>query len=348
MSSSAPIRDLHRTMVRIRCFELGLRALFQEIRRAAAASGKTRLLAFEYGDPEAGPELQGNLELAIGQEPSGAAIVNLRPSDYLAGSHRAHHMAIAKGVAMRPMLAELLGRESGLCRGRAGDFNLHDVSVNFENSPIVGQLLPVATGHALAAKLEGRDDVAVVCVGDGAVNQGTFHEAANLAGLWRLPVIFLVENNSYAISTRVEVSSATLPLRERAAGYALSPITVEDNDPLAAYEAMAVAVARARAGEGPGFIEVVTDRQAGAFEGDKQLYRPAGELEQLAERDPIARFERLLAEREQLTSAAAELVWEEARSEFDDALAFARSGAVPDSAEAFENVFASSPAEVAR
>ncbi len=327
-------------MVRIRCFELGLRELFREIRRAAAASGRGRLLAYEYGDPDAGPELQGNLELALGQEPTAAAIVDLRPTDYLGGSHRAHHVAIAKGVPMRGIVAELLGRRSGLCRGRSGDFTLHDVSVNFENSPIVGQLLPVAAGHALAAKLAGRDDVAVVCVGDGAFNQGSFHEAANLAGLWRLPAIFLFENNGYAISTRVEASSPVLPLAARVSGYGLESARVEDNDPEGVQAAMATLVARARAGEGPGFLEVMTDRQAGAFEGDKQLYRPEGELEELAARDALDRFQRSLLQRGVLAEADAEAVWEEARAEFDDALRDAREAEPPPAAEAFDNVFA--------
>ncbi|MBS1676704.1 MAG: thiamine pyrophosphate-dependent dehydrogenase E1 component subunit alpha [Actinobacteria bacterium] len=340
MTPPTPHAEIHRTMVRVRAFELGLRELFREIRRAAAASGKGRLLAYEYGDPDAGPELQGNLELALGQEPTCAAIVDLRPSDYLAGSHRAHHMAVAKGVAMRPMVAELLGRRTGLCRGRSGDFTLHDVSVNFENSPIVGQLLPVATGHALAAKLAGRDEVAVVCVGDGAFNQGVFHESANLAGLWRLPVIFLFENNSYAISTRVEVSSAVLPLAERVAGYGIEAARVPDNDPEGVHAAMTAAVERARSGGGPGFIEVVTDRQAGAFEGDKQLYRPAGELEELEARDALRRYEGSLVARGILSEEDLATVWDEARAEFDDALAYARDGELPDPAEAFENVFA--------
>jgi TPP-dependent pyruvate/acetoin dehydrogenase alpha subunit len=331
---------IHRTMVRIRVLELGLQETFRQIRRAAAAEGRGRLLAFEYGEPDAGPELQGNLELAIGQEPTAAAIVDLRPTDYLAGSHRAHHIAVAKGVSMRALLAELLGKESGLCRGRSGDFTLHDVAVNFENSPIVGQLLPVAAGHALAASLARSDDVAVVCVGDGAVNQGTFHEAANLAGLWRLPLIFLVENNGYAISTRVEAGSARLPLRERAAGYALAATTVEDNDPLAIHAAMSVAVARARGGEGPSFIEVVTDRQSGAFEGDRQLYRPEGEVEALVKRDALARFERLLVGRGDIAATAAADVWAEARAEFTDAMEFARAGRLPAASEAFDQVFA--------
>jgi 2-oxoisovalerate dehydrogenase E1 component len=331
-------------MVRIRCLELGLRELFQKIRRDAAASGGGRLVAYQYGSPDLGPELQGNLELAVGQEPTAAAILHLRRTDYLGAAHRAHHAAIAKGVSMRSLVAELFGRVDGLCGGRAGDFTLHDVSTNFETSPIVGQLLPVATGHALAARLQGRDDIAVACVGDGAMNQGSFHEAANLAGLWKLPVVFLVENNGYALSVTVDRSSALIPLAERAHAYELEVQRVDDNDPIAIHEAMGTAVARARAGEGPSFIEVVTDRLAGAFEGDKQLYRPAGELERLEERDALQHFERMLQGSGALTDDVRADVWSRARAEVKDAIAFGSASELPDPREAFDHVFAGRPA----
>jgi pyruvate dehydrogenase E1 component alpha subunit len=241
---------------------------------------------------------------------------------------------------MRALVAELLGRVDGLCGGRAGDFTLHDVSVNFENSPIVGQLLPVAVGHGLAARLRGRDDVAVVCIGDGAVNQGSFHEAANIAGLWKLPVVFLVENNRYALSVTVDRSSAVLPLAERARAYALRVDRVEDNDPVAAYEAMGRAVGAARSGEGPTFLEIVTDRLAGAFEGDRQSYRPEGEIERLQDRDALKRFEKRLVEDGTLSAKDVDRAWQRAREEVDDAMAFGRQSAFPAPEEAFEHVFA--------
>ena len=337
----APRLEIYGLMVRIRAFELGLRELFQQIRREAAQAGG-RLSAFEYGDPDRGPELQGNLELAIGQEPTAAAVMQLDAADYMAGSHRAHHVAIAKGVPMRGIVAELLGKATGLCRGRAGDFNLHDTNVNFENSPIVGQLLPVATGHALAAQFNGTSNVAAVCVGDGAVNQGTFHEAANLAGLWKLPVIFLIENNGYAISVPVHRSYARLPISVRAAGYGLHAEMVTSNSPLEVYESMRVAIDRARAGEGPSLIELMTDRQSGAFEGDTQRYRPDGEVGTLIERDALTAFERGLLADGILTSVEAGAVRAAADAEFADALAFARSSPQPGLQEAFENIYPTS------
>ena len=206
------LRAIHARMTLIRAFELTFQEFFQEMRRRSASKSGSRFGAFVYGDAGSGPELQGNLELAIGQEPVVGAILPLRHTDYLAGTHRSHHLALAKGVEVEPLVAEMLGRATGLCGGRAGDFNLHDTAHGFENSPVVGQLMPVATGHGLAAQLQGRDDVAMVALGDGGINQGTFHESANLAGLWRLPVIFLLENNGYALSTSSRSSS---PVPER-------------------------------------------------------------------------------------------------------------------------------------
>jgi pyruvate dehydrogenase E1 component alpha subunit len=191
----------------------------------------------------------------------------------------------------------------------------------------------------LAAQLEARDEVAVVCVGDGAVNQGVFHEAANLSGLWSLPVVFLVENNGYAISVKTERSSSILPLAERAKAYGLRGERVEDNDPVSVYEKMGEAVRHARAGGGATFLEVVTDRLAGAFEGDRQLYRPDGELERLQERDALPRFERFGVDEGWLNTDAIERVWADARAEVMDAMEFARQSPHPSPGEAFQNVF---------
>lgn len=332
---------LHRTMVRIRCLELGLRELFQEMRRKSAQESGSRLSAFEYGNPEAGPELQGNLELAIGQETVAGAVTLLRDTDYLGATHRAHHFAVSKGVPLQPMLAELFGRRTGLCGGRAGDFNLHDTNVNFENSPVIGQLIPVAAGHALAAQLDGRDEVAMISLGDGAINQGTFHEAANLAGLWDLPVIFLLENNGYALSVDIARSSP-IPdrLYTRADSYGIPGVLVEGNDPLALRKAAAEAIARARTGGGATLIELRTDRQAGGFEGDRQLYRPEGEVEKLEARDPLRKLESELVEAGLMDQAAAEVAWADARAEVVEAIEFARSSPWPEPSDARRSVFA--------
>jgi acetoin:2,6-dichlorophenolindophenol oxidoreductase subunit alpha len=332
---------VHATMVRIRVFELALRELFHEMRRRSARESGNRLSAFRYGDPLAGPELQGNLELAIGQEPVAAAVGQLRNTDYLAGTHRTHHLAIAKGVPIAPLVAEMFGRATGLCGGRAGDFNVHDVEHNFENSPVVGQLMPVAVGHALAAQLQGRDDVAMVALGDGGMSQGVFHESANLAGLWRLPVVFLLENNGYALSTSAAASSPVPDrLHERAGGYGFPGVLVDGNDPVALYEAAATAIDRARRGRGPTLIELRTDRLAGGFEGDRQTYRPAGELGQLEARDPLPAFERRLVAAGVLGERLAASIWERERAAVDAAIHEARHAAWPRPEDALVGVFA--------
>lgn len=334
------LRRIHAAMVRIRSFENAFQELFREMRRASAKQVGGRLNAFEYGNPLGGPELQGNLELAIGQETISAAVVQLRAADYLAGTHRAHHTALAKGVEMRPMVAEMFGRATGLSAGRAGDFNLHDVEHSFESSPVIGQLIPAAVGHGLAAQLQRRDDISMVVLGDGAANQGTFHEAANLAGLWKLPVVFVIENNGYALSVPVEHASATDRLHVRAEGYGFPGELVADNDPVALYEVAARAIARARAGEGPTLIEIRTDRLAGGFEGDRQEYRPEGQLDELRARDVVPRFEHALVAAGVIDEAEAAALWEAEKAAVQDAIEFARSSPWPQPDDAFAGVFA--------
>ena len=334
------LRRVHAAMVRIRSFERAFQELFRELRRASARQSGNRLSAFEYGNPSGGPELQGNLELAIGQESIAAAVVQLRDTDYLAGTHRAHHTALSKGVELRPLVAEMFGRRTGLSGGRAGDFNLHDVAHSFESSPVIGQLLPVAVGHGLAAQLQRRDDVAMVVIGDGAANQGTFHEAANLAGLWKLPVVFVIENNGYALSVPVARACATEHLYRRAEGYGFPGALVVDNDPVALYETAARAIARARAGDGPSLIEVRTDRLAGGFEGDRQAYRPEGELDALNARDVVPRFEQALVDAGVLDQARVAELWAAEAEAVQDAIEFARSSPWPQPDDAFRRVFA--------
>ena len=334
------LRRVHAAMVRIRAFERAFQDLFLQMRRDSAKVSGGRLNAFEYGKPESGPELQGNLELAIGQETIAAAVVQLRDADYLAGTHRAHHTAIAKGVPLRPMVAEMFGRATGLSGGRAGDFNLHDVEHSFENSPVIGQLIPAAVGHGLAAQLQRRDDVSMVVIGDGASSQGTFHESANLAGLWKLPVVFVIENNGYALSVPTERAVATDELYRRAEGYGFPGELVADNDPVALYEATERAIGRARGGEGPTLIEVRTDRLAGGFEGDRQRYRPEGQLEALESHDVMPRFEQALVGAGVLDTGDLAGIWEAAAAEVQDAIEFARDSPWPQPDDAFAGVFA--------
>ncbi|NMF87228.1 thiamine pyrophosphate-dependent dehydrogenase E1 component subunit alpha [Aromatoleum petrolei] len=241
-------------------------------------------LAFDIG---AGP-VPGEMHLAAGQEPVAVGVcAHLRADDTVVGAHRPHHFAIAKGVDLDAMTAEMFGKDTGLGRGKGGHMHLFDPVVKFSCSGIVGAGAPQACGAALAAKKLGRDSVAVAFFGEGAANQGAFHEALNLAALWKLPVVFVVEDNKYGISVEKSASTAIASNAERAAGYGMPGVLIERNDALAVFKVAGTAVARARRGEGPTLIEVKTDRYFGHFQGDPETYRPKGEAKELRQHDPI-------------------------------------------------------------
>lgn len=197
-----------------------------------------------------------------------------------------------------------------------------------------------AVGHALAFKKLNRDDIAVSFFGEGAANQGAFHESLNLAALWTLPVVFVCEDNAWAISVAKEKSTAIANNSDRAAAYGIPGVLVPDNDPVAIYEAAGEAVARARRSGGPSLIEVKTDRLLGHFEGDPQLYRTQEEMALLKERDALRAFERRLIDTGALTATDAQAVWDAARAEVDAAIEFARSSPAPEPAAALQHVFA--------
>lgn len=290
-------------------------------------------------DIGAGP-VPGEMHLSAGQEPCAAAVcVHLRPDDTVTATHRPHHAAIAKGVDLKKMTAEIFGKKSGLAGGRGGHMHLLDPAVNFACSGIIAQGAGPAVGAALAARLKGSDAVAVSYVGEGAANQGGFHEALNLAGLWKLPVIFVIEDNAWGISVPKSKSTAVPGNAVRAAGYAMPGHHVADNDTLALFEIAEEAVARARHGEGPSLIEVETYRYYGHFQGDPELYRPKGEVEALKAKDPIVRFRKSMLE-SGVTAEEADAVLARAKREVDEAFAFARAADYPAPEEALTHVFA--------
>jgi acetoin:2,6-dichlorophenolindophenol oxidoreductase subunit alpha len=321
------LRALHREMVRIRIFEETLAAVYQE--------GKTP--AFDIA---AGP-VPGEMHLAAGQEPVAAGVcAHLRPTDAVTASHRPHHVALAHGVDMKKMAAEIFGKETGLGRGKGGHMHLFATEPAFGCSGIIGEGIPTAVGHALAFKKLGRDDIAVAFFGEGAANQGAFHESLNLAGLWQLPTVFVCEDNAWAISVPKDKATAIPDNSDRAAAYGMPGVLISDNDPVAVYVAAGEAVARARSGGGPSLIEIKTDRLLGHFEGDPQVYRTPEELETLRERDAVKRFEHQLLDAGTLDDTQVKEVWEAARAEVDEAIAFARSSPYPAPESALQHVFA--------
>lgn len=327
MPDDAVLREMHRQMVRSRIFEETLVGVYME--------GKTP--AFDIA---AGP-VPGEMHLSSGQEPVAAGVcAHLRPTDAVTATHRPHHQALAHGVDMKMMAAEIFGRETGLGHGKGGHMHLFSKEPAFGCSGIVGEGIPTAVGHALAFKKQGRDDIAVAFFGEGAANQGSFHESLNLAALWGLGVVFVCEDNAWAISVAKEKATAIANNSDRAAAYGIPGVLIPDNDPVAVYEAAGEAVARARRGAGPSLIEVKTDRLLGHFQGDAQAYRTAEQIAELERRDAIRAYEARLAGSGVLSEEQAAAVWDSCRAEVEDAIAFARSSPEPAPESALAHVFA--------
>lgn len=316
---------LYRTMVLIRTFEERIRAEYH--------ADKTP--GFDIG---AG-KIPGEMHLAAGQEPVAAGLgPHLRPSDALTATHRPHHLAIAHGVDLARMTAEIFGREGGLGHGRGGHMHLFDPAVHFSCSGIIAEGLPPALGQAFAFCQRHSDAVAVAVTGEGAANQGAFHESLNLAALWRLPVVFVVEDNDWGISVPRSASTAVADNALRAAANAMPGERIDDNDVEGVYRAAERAVARARAGDGPSLIEVHTLRLWGHFEGDPQSYR--ADLATAEDRDPIPRYRRRLLDAGALDEPTAEQIAADAAAEVDRVVELALSSPEPDPSTATAYVFA--------
>lgn len=286
-------------------------------------------------------EIPGALHTYAGMEASGVgACMALRDDDYMVGTHRSHGHPIAKGATLRPLMAELLGKATGVCKGKGGSMHLSDFSMgSLGETSIVGSGGPVTAGAALGAKLQGLDRVALCFFGDGASSEGAIHEAMNLAAVWQLPAIFVCENNRFGMSTPTSAAVAGDHVADRAAGYGIPGVIVDGQDVDAVEQAVRTAVDRARAGKGPTLIETKTYRYGDhAVNMGRELTPRGPEHEEWVGRDPIALY------RDRLTAsgvAAAELdaIDEAVRGEVADALGFARESAYPAFEEAFDHVF---------
>ena len=250
---------------------------------------------FEEGAEEAYMRglIHGTMHLSIGQEASAVgATMALRTSDYITSTHRGHGHCIGKGAEPKLMFAEFFGKEEGYCRGRGGSMHIADVATgNLGANGIVGGGLPIAVGAALAIRKQKRDDVAMCFFGDGASNEGAFHEALNMAAIWKLPVVFVCENNKYGMSVSTERSMAVANVADRASAYNMPGVIVDGNAIADVEEAIAEAIARARRGEGPSLVECKTYRTRGHSRSDRNRYRTKEEIEEWKARDPIPRFE---------------------------------------------------------
>lgn len=325
---------MHETMLLIREYEETLAQAYLE---GKLPPNIQKGLAFDIA---AGP-VPGEMHLSAGQEPVAVGVcAHLRKEDTVVGTHRPHHFAIAKGVPLEAMTAEIFGKVTGLGRGKGGHMHLFDPEHRFSCSGIVGASLPPACGAALAARKSGRDHVAVAFFGEGAANQGSFHESLNLAALWKLPVVFVCEDNHYAISVEKQQATAVHSNARRAAAYGMPGFAVENNDPLEVFSAAAEAVERARRGHGPSLIEVSTDRLMGHFQGDPEVYRPKGEVEDLRKRDALVAFSARLREDGLLDDEKAARIRQQVRQRVHAAFDFARRSDYPAPAEALQHVFA--------
>ena len=272
--------------------------------------------------------MPGTMHQATGQEAVAVGVSSaLQISDYVTSTHRGHAHCIAKGVPINEMMAEMFAKRTGSCKGMGGSMHLCDFSKGMLGAfGIVGSGIPIAAGAALSALVRESGQVAVSFFGDGAMNEGVFHETLNMASLWKLPVLFVCENNQYALSMSVTESSAVSNLAERSCAYAIPGVRVDGNNVVAVYREAQKAVARARAGEGPTLLECVTYRIRGHARFEASSYRNAGEVEAWKKLDPIIRFREAMLQSYQVTQSQLDRISNEVDLEIKDAIAYAESG----------------------
>ena len=312
--------DVYRTMKTIRVFEERLHEEF--------ATG----------------EIPGFVHLYAGEEACAAGVcVNLKEGDKIASTHRGHGHCIAKGVDVHAMMAEIYGKRTGVCHGKGGSMHIADLDKGMMGANgIVGGGPPLICGAALAAKVQGTDNVAVAFVGDGGSNQGTTLESLNLAQVWKLPAVFIAENNGYAEATSRDYAVGADSIAGRAAAFGMPALTVDGHDFFAVYEAVREAVARARRGDGPAFIECEVNRYFGHFEGDAQTYRGADEAQTIREtRDCIAGFVAIVVEGGQVEPGELAAIDREVADLIDSAVAAAKSDPKPTVEDLLTDVYVS-------
>ncbi|MBL8467192.1 thiamine pyrophosphate-dependent dehydrogenase E1 component subunit alpha [Methyloversatilis discipulorum] len=277
-------------------------------------------------------EIPGFVHLYAGEEASATGIcMHLNRKDYIASTHRGHGHCIAKGVDPVGMMAEIWGKATGTCKGKGGSMHIADLEVGMLGANgIVGGGGPLICGTALASKIRGENNVGVCFFGDGASNQGTIFEAMNLASVWKLPVIFVAENNGYAEATSSNFSVAVENIADRASAFGMPGVIVDGFDFFAVYEAAGEAIKRAREGGGPTLLEVKLSRYYGHFEGDQQTYRAPGEVQKLREtKDCLMQFAKRVTSRGELTMADIEAIDREVKTMIDDSVVKAKADPLP-------------------
>jgi pyruvate dehydrogenase E1 component alpha subunit len=330
MGSSASAQEMlqiYRMMCRIRAFETSVAELF------------------------AANRLPGHVHLSTGEEAVAVGVCStLRKNDYITSTHRGHGHVIAKGAELRRMMAELYGKATGYCRGKGGSMHIADFSIGVlgANGVVAGGF-PIAVGAGLSCKLRKTDQVVACFFGDGASNRGPFHEALNMASIWKLPVLFVCENNQFASTTPFSYSTSVKSIAVRAEGYGIPGKSVDGNRILDVREAALEAVDRARQGKGPTLLEAMTYRIRGHFEGDPQRYRTKEEVEeQAANRDPIRQFRDLLSKEEILPKDLDQKIQDEIDQEIKEAIRFAEESPLPLPSDALEGLYAGDIGQVSK
>lgn len=310
--------SFYKTMVEIRTFEENIERLFF-----------------------AG-EIPGFVHLYIGEEAIATGVcANLTKKDYIESTHRGHGHTIAKGADIKRMMAEIYGRETGFCKGKGGSMHIADFSVGMLGANgVVGGGYNLAVGAALAIKFQKRKDVSVVFFGDGASNRGTFHEAANFASVFKLPVVFVCENNEWASTTPYKTTTSVENIADRAVGYGMPGVIVDGNDVFKVYKVAQEAIERARQGGGPTLIEAKTYRVKGHFVGDPEMYRTKEEVQKrFMENDPIKNFEKEALETNLMTREEMDAIKVAADQTLVDAIKFAKDSPFPDPSELYEGLY---------
>jgi TPP-dependent pyruvate/acetoin dehydrogenase alpha subunit len=310
--------EMYRRMVRIREFELAAIDLFKR------------------------GQVKGAVHPYIGQEASGVGVcLALRKEDLIAGTHRSHGHNIAKGADTKRMMAEILGRETGYCKGRGGSMHLAAFDTGSLGAlAVVASGVPIAVGAALGFKMKGEKRVAVPFTGDAGSNTGNWHESLNMASIWDLPIVFVLENNHYGVSTNIGSTTRVKDLSVRAVSYGIPGVSVDGFDVLAVYRAAVQAAERARAGKGPTLLVTESYRFEGHYAGEPEVYRERSEVEEYRKKDPIPRFRKHLKSEEKVREEEIETIESEIREEIAEAVRFARESPEPDPATAMDFIYA--------
>jgi pyruvate dehydrogenase E1 component alpha subunit len=286
--------------------------------------------------------VHGTMHLSIGQEAgSVGSIATLRPEDLIIHHHRGHGHTIAKGADLTIMMAEFLGRETGYCRGRGGSMHIADIAGgNLGATGVVGGGLPTAVGIALALQMRRSDKILLSYFGDGASNEGEFHESLNMASTWKLPVVFICDNNQYGMSMHMSKVMNVEKISERAASYGIPGKTVDGNDVLAVYEAVLEADERARSGEGPSLVDLLSYRWRGHSKSDRNLYRTAQEIDEWKHKCPIKRFKNVLVDAAVMTAEEVDALDQAAKTAVDRAAEEAQTFPEPSPENMEDEVYA--------